>query len=594
MNKITKQCVAAVTSLAMAGTLCVAGAVVAGSSAWAAGTCNNGAPWSDACKAQPGSITITKYKDELETKSGKVVQSKNTPVPGAKFKVTPVDKINGTAIDLKKSEDWFTLASKIPGLNTNPRSLAKTDFGTAISDNSNEGNDKTLFTTGSNGVATINNLPIGLYYVEEVSAPDGYQKLANPFFMTIPEITRTGTDNTYTYNVKVDPKNAYTKDAVKKTVDTKGMVGVGDDVPYTISAAAITTSGTEASKYTSDDFKDFAVWDDVPTQAYEAATTAVTDVKVVTYTTSGGKETATTTKDLTMDGNTNTASKYYKVEAPVAGTGASGNGIDNDYSRLKITFTDAGLGEIATQRKSSTNVKVVVTLKFTLKKTTTLTDVVNKYGFQQGHNKSDPAPESNPDPKPTPESKVTLVKFNIKKVNGTDGTTPLGGAKFAIFASEADAKTCAADPARSAKNCDDKSAKGFANATNGTPGATENNPGLTSAFMVKVADAKEPFYVVETAAPKNFALSPMVEKVVARNTADTTGVNDGGHYDAGTATFTYTFKDVPTKDDGSWFKLPKTGAAGVIIFALIGLGLVGSGMFIFLRNRKKEEEQQAA
>ncbi|RIY24060.1 LPXTG cell wall anchor domain-containing protein, partial [Gardnerella vaginalis] len=49
------------------------------------------------------------------------------------------------------------------------------------------------------------------------------------------------------------------------------------------------------------------------------------------------------------------------------------------------------------------------------------------------------------------------------------------------------------------------------------------------------------------------------------------------------------------KDGGNdWFKLPKTGAAGVIIFALVGLGLVGSGMFVFLKNRKKEEEQQAA
>ena len=47
-------------------------------------------------------------------------------------------------------------------------------------------------------------------------------------------------------------------------------------------------------------------------------------------------------------------------------------------------------------------------------------------------------------------------------------------------------------------------------------------------------------------------------------------------------------------DGKSWlFNLPKTGAAGVIIFALIGLGLVGSGMFVFLKNRKKEEEQAA-
>ena len=572
MNKITKQCVAAVASLAMAGTLCVAGAVVAGSSAWAAG-CDNGAPWSEACKAQTGKITINKWKYEGDNVTSTHVK--------AKFKVTKVTQItkSGTKqnLNLTSKDDWLALAAAVPALNTNPKDTTNITLDT----NSTE-KDTT------NGIAEFDNLGIGLYKVEEESVEDGYQKLANPFFMTIPEITRkdNSKDNTYTYNVKVDPKNAYTKDAVKKTVDTKGMVGVGDEVPYTISASAITTSQTEASKYTSADFQDFAVWDDVPTKAYDAATTAVTGVSVVTYTTAGGKETASTTTPLkTTD---------YTVNEPVVGNAT--NGIGENYSRLKITFTDSGLGEIAKQRKTSTNVKVIVSLKFTLKKDTTLTDVINKYGFQQGHKTGDPTPEPTPDPTPDPKSKVTLVKFNIKKVNGTDGTTPLAGAKFAIFASETEAKACAADPARSDANCKNKSAKGFENDENGTPATTvANKPaaGETNTFKVKVTDAQEPFYVVETAAPKNFALSPIVEKVVARNTADAAGVNDGGHYDADKATFTYTFKDVPTKDDGSWFKLPKTGAAGVIIFALIGLGLVGSGMFVFLKNRKKEEEQAA-
>ena len=55
MNKFTKQCVAAVASLAMAGTLCVAGAVVAGSSAWAAQTACDAskAPWDQDNKQNP-------------------------------------------------------------------------------------------------------------------------------------------------------------------------------------------------------------------------------------------------------------------------------------------------------------------------------------------------------------------------------------------------------------------------------------------------------------------------------------------------------------------------------------------------------------
>ena len=565
MNKITKQCVAAVASLAMAGTLCVAGAVVAGTSAWAdQAACDaSKAPWDQTNKQCTGKITINKWKYEGDN-------VKKTHV-NAKFKVTKV-----TNFDLTQYDQWLNVADKVESLNLNP----KDETGLTLDKKPTE-KDTT------DGVAKFDGLGIGLYKVEEVSVEDGYQKLANPFFMTVPEITRDATakNNTYTYNVSVDPKNAYTKDAVKKTVDTKGMVGVGDEVPYEISASAITTSQTEASKYTKDDFTGFAVWDDVPTKAYDAATTAVTDVKVVTYTTSGGKETATTTKDLTMDGNTNTASKYYKVEAPVAGTGASGNGIDNDYSRLKITFTDAGLGEIATQRKSSTNVKVVVTLKFTLKKDTTLTEVINKYGFQQGHKNGDPVPDPTPDPTPGQESKVTLAKFQIKKVNGAKKTEALGKAKFEIFASKTDADKCAADTTR-ATDCNGASkAKGFTNAQDGTP-ATGTTAGLTNAFKAKVG---QEFYVVETQAPDGFALSPKVEKVTIQET--------GTDWDSTNKIFTYTFKDLPNGGlDGSgkdWFTLPKTGAAGVIIFALIGLGLVGSGMFVFLKNRKKEEEQAA-
>lgn len=544
MNKITKQCVAAVASLAMAGTLCVAGAVVAGSSAWAADTCNNGAPWSDACKAQTGKITINKWKYEGDN-------VKNTHVK-AKFKVTKVTQItkSGTKqnLDLTSKDDWLALAATVPALNTNPK-----DESTNITLDAKPTQKDT-----TDGVAEFDNLGIGLYKVEEVSVEDGYEKLANPFFMTIPEITRTGTDNTYTYNVKVDPKNAYIKDAITKTVDTKGMVGAKDEVPYEITASALTTSNTPAANYTKDDFKDYAVWDDVPTNAYDAATTAVTEVKVGD-------------KNLTKD---NATKNYYTVEAPVAGTGTGTgqNGIEQGYSRLKITFNDAGLTEIATQRKTSYDVKVTVKLKFTLKSDVPAGEVVNKYGFQQGHNKGDNKPEPN-NPTPDQKSKVTLRDFQIKKVNGTDTDKTLAKAKFAIFASEEEAKACAADSTRSADKCDSKSTKGFANAENGT-----GDNGLTTAFKAKVG--KE-FYVVETAAPDNFALSPAVEKVTIPTGEKTT------------TAYVYAFKDVPTKDGGLWFTLPKTGAAGVIIFALIGLGLVGSGMFVFLKNRKKEEEQAA-
>ena len=590
MNKITKQCVAAVASLAMAGTLCVAGAVVAGSSAWAAGgtACDaSKAPWDANQTANcVGSIKITKYKDELEQNhDGKYVQSKKTQVAGAKFKVTPVKKIDGVDISLTKPEDWLKVAAKIPALNAKPASLASTDLGTPLTEQS----------TDSNGVTTFENLSIGLYKVEETQAANGYEKLANPFFMTVPEITRDAksTDNTYKYKVEVEPKNAYTKDAITKTVDTKGMVGAQDDLPYTIQTTVITTTNTPVANRTKDDYTDFAVWDDALISAYDG---------MKDLTSANAKKLVTEVK-IGSTPITNSENKEDKYTVTVADSDVDKNGGTATRKRITVAFTDTengGLDAIAKDLAKNPNDKLTVTFKFKLSKDVATGALVNKYGYQKGHNKNDTKPDPDPDPEPNPKSTVTLVKFQIKKVNGTDGTTPLAGAKFAIFAKEDDAKACAADPARSDDKCKKANtsyAKGFENAADGTPAPVENNAdanakaGLTNAFNVK---AGETFYVVETAAPKNFALSPIVEKVLAydANTKPTGNVDPNGNYADGV--FTYTFKDVPTKDDGSWFKLPKTGAAGVIIFALIGLGLVGSGMFVFLKNRKKEEEQQAA
>ena len=103
--------------------------------------------------------------------------------------------------------------------------------------------------------------------------------------------------------------------------------------------------------------------------------------------------------------------------------------------------------------------------------------------------------------------------------------------------------------------------------------------GLTEAYSVKRG---EDFYAVETVAPAGYIRNPDV-KTINVEEKDSTKV--------------FPVENLPASgnDGKSWlFNLPKTGAAGVIIFALIGLGLVGSGMFVFLKNRKKEEEQQAA
>ena len=547
MNKFTKQCVAAFASLAMAGTLCVAGAVVANNVAFATGTTQTAtdadAPWNAANKDRKGSIKITKYKDETDEKGN---QKKATPVKGAKFKVYKV-----TTFDLTKYDQWLDVAAKVPTLNANPNdSSAGLNF--------DNGTEKP---TNDSGVAKFDQLGIGLYKVEETSVPDGYEKLPQPFFMTIPQITSGKKGTEYDYNPTVDPKNAYTKDAIKKTVDTTGMVGTKDDLPYTISTSVVTTSGTPVKDRKADDYQGFAVWDDALKTAYDSSAAVVKSVKIgdTPITNSNGKE-----------------DKYKVAVAATPG--------DNTRQRITVSFTDAGLGEIANALKTSPNAKLTVELKFTLKEGVAAGDLVNKYGYQPGYKKGTPDQDKPKpvNPTPNPDSKVTLVKFQIKKISSTDGKA-IKGAKFAVFAKPDDANACAADASRTDAKCKNKSSKGFADTE------TADKTGLTAAgFKAKVG---QKFYVVETKAPDNYVLAPKVEEV----TIPTTYTSAAG-YDNNTQTFIYSFKDVPTSNNNidHWFKLPKTGAYGVFIFAIAGIVLIAASVFIYTRNNRKEEDKQRA
>lgn len=548
MNKFTKQCVAAFASLAMAGTLCVAGAVVANNVAFAtdstAAATDADAPWNATNKDKKGSITITKYKDETDEKGN---QKKTTPVKGAKFKVYKV-----TTFDLTKYDQWLDIAAKVPTLNANPNdSSAGLSF--------DNGTEKP---TNDSGVAKFDQLGIGLYKVEETSVPDGYEKLPQPFFMTIPQITSGKKGTEYDYNPTVDPKNAYTKDAIKKTVDTTGMVGTKDDLPYTISTSVVTTSGTPVKDRKADDYQGFAVWDDALKTAYDSSAAVVKSVKIgdTPITNSNGKE-----------------DKYKVAVAATPG--------DNTRQRITVSFTDAGLGEIANALKTSPNAKLTVALKFTLKADAPAGELINKYGYQPGYKKGTPDQDKPKpvNPNPGPESKVTLVKFQIKKISSTDGKA-IKGAKFAVFAKQEDASACAADASRTDAKCKNKSSKGFA-----TDAETADKTGLTAAgFEAKVG---QKFYVVETKAPDNYVLAPKVEEV----TIPTTYLTDA-NYNKDSKTFVYSFKDVPTSNNSidHWFKLPKTGAYGVFIFAIAGIVLIAASVFIYTRNNRKEEDKQRA
>lgn len=510
-------------SLAVAS-LVACSLTLGGASAFAAN--NDKAPWDNGAPAT-GSLTIEKVKD-----TDPATTKHFTPVPGAEFTVTEVDKVDNQAFDLKTEKGWKELAKKVDALN------AGTVTPTLKA-------DAKKMTTEQDGIAKFDGLSIGLYKVVESKVPQGYSSDVRPFYITIPQITKgTKTKNpAYTYNVMVKPKNKDVSSSITKTADTSKTVVTGDKISYDIEAGVNKTKESNGNvDLTKADLKGYTIFDDAPNNTYTDLNDGVKKVTV------GATELVKDT-DYTIDTTEFTPDT------------------NQTSTRLKVKFTDAGLEKIAIAVNGDPNAKVKVQLTFTIKADYNKDEIVNKFGFIPGYNEgkgeTPPSPVT-PTPKPDggmdPNPKTVFRNFQIKKVSAKDGTTPLSKAKFKLFANKDDAEKCAQDP-NAAGNCNAASAFGEKE-TDGQGVTTE----------VKAIVGQE-FYAVETFAPGGYARSnqPTTVKIPE---------NDANN------PYVVTIENVPTSDSGNWFTLPKTGATGVIVFALAGLVLVATGAGLYLFGRK--------
>ena len=129
MNKLTRKCVAAIASLAMAGTLCVAGAVTMASVAW--GTPRPPVIQTPAAKAPweqdaPGMGTLKIVKCDAATVSGSNGASEcpadHKPIKDVEFTVTKIDKIkvdnSDVTLNLKEYSSWQAISKIVTKLNT--------------------------------------------------------------------------------------------------------------------------------------------------------------------------------------------------------------------------------------------------------------------------------------------------------------------------------------------------------------------------------------------------------------------------------------------------------------------------------------------
>ncbi|WP_421790117.1 LPXTG cell wall anchor domain-containing protein [Gardnerella sp. DNF01192] len=577
MNNFTKRCVAAFASLAMAGTLCAAGAVTVSGVAWAGkpgiqqgGQSQGGvtglgnpsqpvqkgdAPWelNDTDKAKTYSLTIFKWKYEVDSTTKK--QKKSTPVPGAEFTVKKVTKLNASDkedLDLTKYADWVKVANNIDGLNKGTATGITTETVTGSPKNTND-----------KGVAKFD-LGIGLYQVTESNPPKGFSAAeSKPFYMTIPRIEKDSDGKVvYNYAPYADPKNKDLSDSVKKTADTSKTVGAGDKISYTISAELDKMKAADATALTADDFKGYSVVDLAPDKAFTYPTNIA---DVVTKVQLGTGE-APVKSDTTL-----TATTDYTVAKDANQIAATTKDVARD--KITISFTNDGNTALATAANNNAGkvVRVFVTLEFTLADSKTLGNntVINKGGLIPSHT------TGNPD---VVEGKVykevKFSKFTIQKLSAKDKKPITTGiAKFKLFADETSANTCSQAITDGKKDNDLTTACSAASTNFGEKDAKGTDAKTDEYSVVR----GKTYYVVETVAPTGYIRNP---KAVAVKVEDTDKTKN------------FEFEDVPDDSNGSWLSLlPKTGAAGVIIFAVIGMCFVGSGFFVYMRRRKKEEEQ---
>lgn len=581
MNKLTKKCVAAIASLAMAGTLCVAGAVTVSSVAWAIPpvpqpAAASKAPWETSAPGT-GTLKIVKCdaKEEAATGAAAATSSecpaKHKPLKDVEFTVTKIDKIkvdnSDVNLNLKEYSSWQAISKIVTKLNTGDIAAGDLTLATTF---------ETLKTDG-NGKAEKTDLAIGLYKVEETKTPDGYG--ANDmkvFYMTLPLIEYKTEGNTtktiYNYKPVVKPKNKDISKNITKTLDkSKTFAVVGDTIAYTISAE-VNKSKPANGSLTKDDIQGFAVFDDAPTAAFASVTSdAVKKVKV------DGEE-------LTNAGNTT----YYSVSTIAASNATDGKNLAANHTRILVKFEEAGLDKIAEKINGCTNtgdtIKVEVDLEFTIsndyKNTTapegddtsadtTKEEIVNKSGFFTGHKKGEtPTPPIIPD---GGKSTVDFGYLQVDKYNSEDDTKKLENAEFKLFTDKDKADACSKGLMENKELANIDACKAASASFDGKT----NAEGKFQTPFKTIAGV--PVYLVESKAPEGYARTPEVHTVTI--TKNKTKVEK--------------FANFPVKggDDGNkfWFNLPATGAAGVILFAVAGIGLIFTSVFLYVRNRKEEQ-----
>lgn len=438
-----------------------------------------------------------------------------TPLPGVTFTIKQVNPINLTTN--QGWQDANTLTGTFNNASNTTAESSITGAGYTL------GTAKTG-TTDASGKLSFTGLPLGLYLVEETSAPAGTTPSA-PFLVSVP-MTDPTSESQWMYDVYVYPKNATT--TVTKTVHDDAAIKLGDPVSWTITGDIPNPTGATSH------IDGYMVTDQLdPKLTYTGATVELYDPATGTSTTVPAGD--------------------YTLSAP---SGSNNN-------TLKVTFTAAGLALL----DANTTKQVRVTVNTTANAIGEISNTALLYPNKDAIDASQSCPNC-PQPGqpggPTPSTPIQ-TKWGAFTIQKTDPAgNALTGAVFSVYPSQADAKA-------------GTNAIALGGQTQFQVG-TDGQLTLSGLRYSDFADghqlnAGDPgwqdYYLVETKAPAGYEL--LAEPIKFDVTAATT-----------TAGVDMNVKNVPSN---SGFKLPLTGGPGAILVYLAGALILLGALMVALGRR---------
>ena len=470
-----------------------------------------------------------------------------------------------TPVDLTTNEGW-ELASKLKGATVADVNQEFTAGGQKFKLDA-----KKTVTTDENGLATLQNANLGVYYVVEnlkdsekiTSEGKEVDKAglsgAASFFVTLP-MTNPDNETAWMYDVYVYPKNQNSGiekevlDAVKDTPNQDGYK-VGENITFRIKSDITAVDANVDGKVDGADIEYYAIWDDLQKELEFQANPAPV-LKIV--------------------------KKDGKTEVPLVA--------DTDYKqavegqKVSWSMTDAGLNKLAAADGGTVVTEFVVKVK-SMPGNGVVKNTAKFYPNGNSLSKPTKPGETPPPPDegvPSNETVTYYGKIVIEKYDPQNKQANVAGAVFHLYRDLNDNGKCEADEV-----APDKSIMEATVAKNAETGKYEatfsglhvstywNNTDKEGNKTAGHILAPSKYCVVETKAPDGYNLDAQPRPVEIDHATGT----------AQAAPFT-TLK-VANEESNLGNKLPLTGAAGVVIISLLGAALIGGGAVFYVRSPRR-------